>query len=155
VVTDFPGLLEKLKDDDIIVIEKLFQTKLTDLWEALTEKDRMKQWYFDLNEFKPEKGFVFEFTAGDEHKQWKHRCQIIEVIKNRKISYTWQYPGYEGISLVTWELSEEKGGVRLVLKHYGLDTFPQDIPELHKRNFVEGWNSIIGESLENYLGNRN
>lgn len=154
VVNEFPELLEKLNDDDTIVIEKLFQANIDDVWKALTDKDQMKQWYFDLKEFKAEKGFVFEFTAGDEHKKWKHRCQIIEVITYKKISYTWQYPGYEGISLVTWELFKEEGGTKVVLKHFGLDTFPPEVPELHRRNFLEGWNTIIGESLENYLRNR-
>jgi uncharacterized protein YndB with AHSA1/START domain len=36
------------------------------VWLALTEKDLIKQWYFDLPEFRPEVGFIFEFTGGEE-----------------------------------------------------------------------------------------
>jgi uncharacterized protein YndB with AHSA1/START domain len=44
-----------------IVTERLFDAPVATVWKALTDKSKMKKWYFDLPDFKPEKGFQFEF----------------------------------------------------------------------------------------------
>jgi uncharacterized protein YndB with AHSA1/START domain len=122
------------------------------VWNAITDKDQMKQWYFDLKEFKPEVGFEFQFYAGDEKKQWLHLCKITEVVKEKKLTYSWRYDGYSGISYVTFELLPENNKTRLKLTHAGLETFPGDtVPELRKENFAQGWNQIIGKSLKEFL----
>ena len=51
--------------------ERIFKATRKDVWRALTEKDLMKQWYFDLPEFKAEVGFTFKFN--------KHRSPEISV----------------------------------------------------------------------------
>ena len=40
-----------------IVIEKTYEATIAKVWTALTDKDEMKLWYFDLAAFKPEVGF--------------------------------------------------------------------------------------------------
>lgn len=124
------------------------------VWQAITEKDKMKEWYFDLAEFRPEVGFEFSFEAGDKDKSYLHLCKVTEVIEGRKIVYSWRYEGYEGNSFVAWELFEEGGKTRLVLTHSGLETFPESNPDLARKNFETGWNEIIGKSLINYLENK-
>ncbi len=151
LLTDYPQLWETVKDEEPVTVRKEFNAPLSRVWRALTEKNEMKQWYFDLEEFKPEPGFVFEFTAGSEKRRWPHRCKVIEVITGRKLTYTWEYPGYEGRSYVVWEIFEEAGKTVLVLRHYGLDTFPADVPELARTNFADGWNSIIGQALPAFI----
>jgi uncharacterized protein YndB with AHSA1/START domain len=110
----------------------------------------MHEWYFDIDSFKPEVGFEFSFTGGDDKKKYIHLCKIKEVIHGTKISYTWRYDGYEGNSLVSFELSDENNHTRLKLTHEGLDTFPK-IPDLSRENFLKGWNYIIGNSLKEFL----
>ena len=39
------------------VIERVYNAPIQLVWEAITNRDQMKQWYFDLKEFKPEVGF--------------------------------------------------------------------------------------------------
>jgi uncharacterized protein YndB with AHSA1/START domain len=63
-----------------LVIERVFYAPVSVLWTALTDKDEMKQWYFDLKEFKTEPGFRFSFTGGTEEKQYLHLCEVIDVI---------------------------------------------------------------------------
>lgn len=50
------------------VIERTYNAPIKKAWKAITDKDKMKQWYFDIASFKPEVGFEFEFTAGSADK---------------------------------------------------------------------------------------
>lgn len=135
-----------------VIVERVFDADISLVWRAITEREIMKQWYFDLKEFKTVVGFQFEFWGGEEGgKQWKHLCEIREVVPERKLTYSWKYEGYSGMSYVTFELFEEKNGTKLKLTHSGIDTFPADIPELAIHNFENGWNHIINVALKEFF----
>jgi uncharacterized protein YndB with AHSA1/START domain len=133
------------------VIERTYNAPIGKVWRAITNKDDMKQWYFDLAEFKPEIGFEFQFFGGKDEKKYLHLCKITDVVPGTKITYSWRYDGYEGISYVTFELFAEGNRTKVKLTHAGLETFPASNPDLAKENFVQGWNSIIGTSLKEFL----
>ena len=135
---------------EAVVIERTFNAAVARVWEALTDADEMRVWYFDLKEFKPEVGFEFEFTVEHEGTKYHHLCRITEVIPQKKISYTWRYAGEEGDSLVTFELFADGDKTRLKLTHEGLETFPK-LPAYAKTNFETGWTEIIGSSLKQYV----
>lgn len=133
-------------------IERTFTAPSDLIWKAITEKERMKQWYFDLKEFIPKIGFEFRFLGGPEDGiQYEHVCVITEVIHGQKLTYSWRYEGYAGISYVTFELFPEGNNTRIQLTHAGLETFPADNPDFAKENFAEGWTAIIGTSLKEYV----
>jgi len=133
------------------VIEREFDAPVEVLWKAITDKNEMKQWYFDLKEFKAEPGFEFSFTGGKEDRQYLHLCRVTDVIPLKKLSYTWKYDGYPGESKVVFELFPEGKKTRLKLTHLGLETFTADNPDFAKENFVQGWTDIIGTSLMKYI----
>lgn len=133
------------------VIEKMFDASIARVWKAITDKDDMKHWYFDLKDFKPEVDFEFQFYGGKEEKQFLHLCKIIDVIIEKKLTYSWRYDGYAGKSFVTFELFEEGSSTRLKLTHRGLETFPTENPDFAKENFIEGWTQLIGISLKDFL----
>lgn len=134
-----------------ITIERVFNADVKLVWKALTEKEMMKQWYFDLKEFKAIVGFEFEFWGGEDGgKQWKHLCGITEVVPEKKLTYYWKYEGYSGISYVSFELYEQGNGTKLKLTHSGIETFP-DFPELAIHNFEKGWDHIINISLKEFI----
>ena len=134
------------------VIERTYNAPIEKVWKAITDKDQMKQWYFDIAEFKPEVGFEFQFKGGkDESQMYLHLCKITEVIPGKKLTYSWRYDGYEGISYVTFELFKEGTKTRLKLSHAGLETFSRNNPDFAKENFAEGWTQIVGTSLKTYL----
>jgi len=56
-------------NNEPFVIERIYNTPIAKVWSAITNKDEMKNWYFDLEEFKAEVGFKFSFTA--EGKRWR------------------------------------------------------------------------------------
>ena len=71
-----------------LVIERVFDAAIQDVWRAITEKELMKQWYFDLPEFIPEKGFKWELSGGPSpEKQYLHKFEILEVVPFKKLSH--------------------------------------------------------------------
>lgn len=135
-----------------LVIERAFNAPVAQVWKAITDADEMRNWYFDLKEFKPQLGFEFQFVVEHESKVYDHRCRITELIPHKKLAYTWRYEGQPGESLVTMELFQEGGGTRLKLTHEGLETFPKH-PAYDRGSFSKGWTEIIGTSLKNHLEN--
>jgi uncharacterized protein YndB with AHSA1/START domain len=134
-------------------IEETYPATAAQVWKAITDKDQMKVWYFDLAEFKPEVGFEFRFWGGPaEDRQYLHICRITEVIPEKKLVHSWEYDGYTGSTLVSFELFEEtQNRTRLKLTHQGLDTFPKENSDFAQSNFLEGWTFLIGTSLKNFL----
>jgi uncharacterized protein YndB with AHSA1/START domain len=133
-----------------VMVEHIYNAPVPQVWNAITIKEQMKQWYFDVDAFKPEPGFEFTFIGKNEGRSFVHLCRITEVIPNKKIAYTWRYKDYEGSSLVTFELFAEGEKTRLKLTHTGIESFP-DKPDFAKKNFVEGWTYLISKSLPEFL----
>lgn len=135
-----------------LIVERIFNASSERVWSAITNKEEMKIWYFQLAEFEAEAGFKFEFTGGPSpEKQYVHLCEVTDVIPGKKLTYSWSYKGYPGISYVTFELFPQGSKTLLKLTHTGLESFPESNPDFKVDNFVEGWNSIINESLKKYL----
>ena len=74
-----------------IKVEGIFDARSNEIWEALTDKNKMREWYFDIKDFKLEVGFDFQFYAGDGKKQYLHICKIKEAVPGKKVSYSWKY----------------------------------------------------------------
>lgn len=134
------------------VIERVFDAPIGKVWKAITDKEDMKKWYFDIPAFKPELGAEFQFggknKTGDRY--YVHLCKITEIVPGKKLKYSWRYEGYPGMTYVTFELFEEGNKTRLKLTHEGLETFPADNKDLAKGNFVTGWTNILS-SLKKFM----
>ncbi len=133
------------------VIERTLNASPEKVWEAITDRDQMKQWYFDIAEFKPEVGFEFTFAGESEENTYVHLCKITEVETGKKLQYSWRYDQYPGKSFVTFELFPEGNKTRLKLTHEGLETFPTDNKDFARSSFEDGWNYIIGKSIVEFL----
>ena len=135
---------------EAIIVERTFDAPVERVWTALTDANEMRQWYFDLKEFKPEIGFEFEFIVEHEGNSYHHLCRVTEVVPQKKIAYTWRYKGQPGDSLVTIEVSPDGEKTRLKLTHSGIETFPQT-PAYARKNFEAGWAAIIGTELKQFV----
>lgn len=139
-------------NNEPIIIERTYNAPVEKVWSALTDRDVMKKWYFDVPEFRAETGTEFTFTGGpDESRQYKHLCRVTQAIPNKVIAYTWRYKGYPGDSEVTFELFPEGELTRLKLTHTGLESFGTENPDLAKHNFVAGWTEIVNTMLTEFL----
>ena len=132
------------------VIERTYQATGEKVWQAITDKVKMKQWYFDVSDFKPKVGFEFQFTGENEGIIYRHLCKVIAVETGKKLSYSWTYDGFPGYSVVTFELFSEGDKTRVKLTHEGLETFP-DMKDFKRENFVGGWTQIIGKNLKEFV----
>jgi uncharacterized protein YndB with AHSA1/START domain len=138
-----------------VLLERLLDAPVSSVWQAITDKDEMKKWYFDLPEFKAEVGFKFQFVGckenGEDSVEYVHLCEVTEVIPEKRLTYSWCYDGYSGISFVTFELFEADEKTLLRLSHKGIESFPKENPDFAIHNFEEGWSQIIGRSLIDFL----
>lgn len=136
-----------------LVVERTYDNaSVKKVWQALTDPEKVRQWYFDIPGFKAEVGFEFEFTAGETGgKQYRHLCRITEVIPEKKLAYTWRYDGYPGNSEVSFELAPEDNGTKVTITHSGLETFPQDSSSFKRESFNEGWTYFLSKALPEFL----
>jgi uncharacterized protein YndB with AHSA1/START domain len=135
---------------DAVVVERLFDAPVATVWKALTDVEQMRQWYFDLKDFKPQVGFEFEFVVEHEGNSYHHLCKITEVVPQKKIAYSWRYKDEPGDSLVTFEMVPDGNGTRLKLTHTGIETFPKT-QAYARKNFEAGWTAIIGSELKEFV----
>ena len=134
------------------VIERTYSAPVDKVWQAITDKEQMKEWYFTLNDFKPEVGFEFTFPGqGTKGEKYIHLCKITEVDPGKKLTYSWRYENLPGNSFVTFELFGEGDKTRLRLTHTGLETFVTDNPDFAKESFAKGWTELIGNLLKAYV----
>ncbi|SFW78142.1 SRPBCC family protein [Chitinophaga sancti] len=137
--------------NQVIVIEETFNAPVEKVWQALTDKEKMKQWYFNLDDFKAERGFKFSFPGqGHKGEQYIHLCEVTIAVPLQKLQYSWQYKDYEGYSTVTFELFDEGDKTKLKLTHEGLDSFPRH-PDFAADSFSRGWTHLMTISLKEYL----
>jgi uncharacterized protein YndB with AHSA1/START domain len=120
------------------------------VWNALTDKEQLKQWCFDMNAFKPEPGFEFQFYGEKDGTKFLHLCKVLEAEPQKKMKWLWSYQGVAGETYVTFELFPQEDQTTLRLTHDNLESLPQD-ENYAKQNFVEGWNMILGELLPKFL----
>jgi uncharacterized protein YndB with AHSA1/START domain len=140
----------KSESAEAVIVERTLNAPVARVWKALIDVDQMREWYFDLKEFKPQVGFEFEFVVEHEGNTYHHLCKVTEVVPQKKIAYTWRYKGEPGNSLVTIELFPESNMTRLRLTHEGLETFPKT-PAYARKNFEQGWTQIIGTELKQFV----
>ena len=129
--------------------------KITDsaakVWQALTDKSQMKEWYFDIPDFELKTGAVFNFYEPGEAKQYHHRCRILEIVPEKKFSHTWTHPSHsKGESVVTWLLNHENGVTEVTLQHEGTENFADAGEAFAPENYQMGWNGFMA-ILKNYV----
>ena len=134
------------------IIERTYQASISKVWNALTDKDQMKKWYFDLPEFKAEIGFEFQFYGqGRKGEKYLHICKVTEVIFEKKLTYCWRYHNYPGNSFVSFELFEDGNNTRIKLTHEGIHSFENNNPDFAKESFAAGWTELISSSLKKFI----
>ena len=139
------------QDANPIELEKLLDAPIDIVWRAIAERDVMKQWYFDVPAFEARVGALFEFSGGPPERQYRHLCEVLEVVPGKVLAYSWRYDGYAGNSRLRFELFDKGENTLLRLSHTGIPTFPADNPDFAIGNFAMGWDAIINTELPKFL----
>lgn len=132
-------------DTAVIVIERTYDAPSERVWDALTNVNKLNQWFFKLEDFKAELGFAFSFSGNDNGVKVVHECVITEIVPGRKLSYSFIYQGYPQKSNVTFALFPEGGKTRLVLTHSELEEFSKGSPQYAREKFMGGWTYLVNK----------
>lgn len=124
------------------------------VWNAITDKEQMKQWYFDISDFELGEHKTFNFFEPGDAKKFHHHCEILEVIPNKKLKHSWTYPDYtHDRTIVKWELQPEDNGTLIKLTHKGLENFDHLGADFRKESYEAGWNEIVTKNLKEFVEN--
>ena len=135
-----------------IVVEQTFNASIKAVWNAITEIDQMRQWFFNnIEDFKPEVGFKTQFNITSEKRNFLHLWTITEVEPFKKIVYNWKYKEYIGNSFVHFELFEEKNETKLRVTSIVTEEFPNNIPEFEPESCRTGWDYFIKQNLKEFI----
>lgn len=140
-------------DTAVIVIERTYDATVGQVWDALTDIDKLNQWFFKLEEFKAAPGFAFNFSGNDNGVKVVHECVITEVVPMSKLSYSFIYSGFPQKSHVTFALFPDGEKTRLVLTHSELEEMSKGSPMFGREKFLGGWTYLTGK-LDEYLANK-
>ena len=139
---------------DNVKISVKVNAPLDKVWNAITNKEQMKNWYFDVPDFEPKIGNNFSFYGGDENEEYHHFCEIVDLIPNEKLKYSWPYTEIsKENTLVKWELKPENEGTIVTLTHKGLEAFEHLGENFKIHSFRKGWEDIVGKSLKEFVEN--
>lgn len=135
-----------------IVVSQHYRKTTSRVWQAITKLEEMKQWFFEnIPDFKPQVGFKIRFSVSTPNHDFIHEWEILEVVPEEKISYSWCYEGFKGYSTVTFSLAEKNNGCELTVQCKGIESFPQNMEEFKPQSCRQGWEYFIQEQLTNYL----
>jgi uncharacterized protein YndB with AHSA1/START domain len=90
--------------------ETLVEATPEEVWEALTQEDRLEEWLAPEVELDPVEGGEIAVRDGDEE-----RTGTVETIEEReRLAFTWSRPG-EGESFVEFTIEALPGGSRVTV----------------------------------------
>ena len=95
-----------------VVVEREVPYSPEKIWRALTQPHLIEEWLMKID-FKPVEDHRFNLR-GD----WGAvDCQVLEVERNKTLSYTWAAMGLD--SVVTWTLTPTRTGTHLRMEQSG------------------------------------
>ncbi|MCX7874860.1 MAG: SRPBCC domain-containing protein [Melioribacteraceae bacterium] len=138
--------------DAPIIVEQKFNVSTSTLWNALTDINEMRKWYFEnIPDFKPVKGFTTKFKVVSGERVFIHNWEVVDVIPFELIKYVWSFDGYKGKSTSEFKILTEDNFTTLILTIIISEDFEDNIPEFERGSCIAGWNYFINEKLKNFL----
>lgn len=132
-----------------LVKEFNYNVPIETVWQALTDTDKMKQWYFpQLQKFEPVVGYKFQFT--DDSAEYRKEWIVTQVTEGKRLAHSWAYQGYPGSSEVIFDLFAEGNKTGLRVTQTGLESFPGH-PHFKRERFERGWDNLLGQNLKQLL----
>lgn len=138
----------------VFIIKRVYQAPVDLVWEVITKREHLKNWYFDFTEdWKLSIGAVFEWEAGDtESKLWLHRGEMLDIVDQKLLKHSWEYPGYSGYSVLSWNLQAlNNTTTEIELTHDFTIPFDVTVKAFDRSNFEAGWTHILSINLQEYL----
>jgi uncharacterized protein YndB with AHSA1/START domain len=126
------------------------------VWVAITDRRALAEWLMP-NDHEPVRGHQFRFqTDPAPFCGAITLCEVLEADPPRKLVWSWidqnekrPHPPGTRPSTVTWTLSPENGGTRLVLVHDGLEIYPW----WQRAMLRMGWGHMVRRWIEKVAAN--
>jgi uncharacterized protein YndB with AHSA1/START domain len=138
-----------------LVKEIILDAPLPKVWDAISTLEGFRSWFLPIDDFKPEKGFVFHASCIHENKTILTTLIIKEIEADKKLSFYWytdDYPDDEGKELISIELSDENGKTKLILTHTGFeDTQAFKDFNLTQNEIEKGWEYLFSKLKELFI----
>jgi uncharacterized protein YndB with AHSA1/START domain len=139
-----------------VVVNESFSISRKKLWDIITQPHHMTKWFFEnIPNFMAEVGFETAFDVKSDTRVFPHQWKITEVIPHQKIVYDWHYEGYDGRSIVSFELEDDGLNTQLVVTHINTQPYDESIPEFKQESCNQGWNYFIKDRLKSYIESLN
>lgn len=141
----------KIVERDRIVHEIVYPHPRQQVWEALTDRQRLSDWLMETD-FEPRLGchFVFLDHTVEADSTGVIECEIVALAPPRRLAYTWASPPKLHPTLVSWTLDELETGTRVQLVHSGFAAGGE--AGLTIRDYLEwGWGGLLHEELLDHL----
>ena len=137
---------------DNVIIKQRVNAPIDKVWNAITDRSQMKEWYFDIADFKADLHTEFSFYEPGGENKYQHHGEILEVIPKAKLKHSWSYPEIsKEKTIVKWNLQDEGDKTLVILTHKGLENFVHLGEEFSKDAFDKGWTEIVSIKLKNYM----
>lgn len=88
------------------------------VFKHLTERKRLTGWFVDAATLSPRKGGRYRFAWSDGPV---HTGKVLEFVRGRHLTLTWQWPGHEALGVTRLKISVEPkaGGTVVKFVHSG------------------------------------
>jgi uncharacterized protein YndB with AHSA1/START domain len=136
---------------NIITVQQQLNAPVQVVWQALTNATQMKNWYFATEDFIAEPGFGFVMYGEKDGNYFPIHCCILEVVTNKRLSYSWKEESLGAATIVNFELLEIGPHTLLTLTHTGLKNTAPTLTHLAAARQMTGWENIIQQSLKDYV----
>ena len=129
-----------------VELDEILESPPPRVWTALTDPAMLGRWLMP-NDFEPRVGKRFTFGP-DCPAAWEGdvTCEVLELVPNERMVWSWQTSGMESPTRVVFELSPSGTGTRLRLLHLG----DADGPIV--RDLKGGWPGKVARLAEVALG---
>jgi uncharacterized protein YndB with AHSA1/START domain len=133
-----------------ITVDQFLAHSPAKVWHALTDADLLARWLMP-NDFRPLVGHRFTFRTEPRPQQGFDgivHCEVLDLEPERLLRIAWR--GGRLDTTVTWTLTPEGRGTRLLLEHAGFD--PDD--PIQRQAFTimgGGWRSNVMAALGRLL----
>jgi len=143
MTSDTRGVVTPGDDGATVRFERRYATSVEDLWDALTDRDRVGRWlgplYGDLRA-----GGRYELRMGDDLPGGDQNAvgDVLECDPPFRLAVSWAFPG-EVVTRIEVEVRADGDGAVLLLTHGGLT-------EPAARGYGGGWHAsldLLGDAL--------
>lgn len=107
-----------------LIKEFHYNAPIDKVWQALTNIDKLLQWYFpQLQKFEPVVGYRFQFE--DDGAAYQKEWIVTKVAAGKMLAHSWAYKGYSGSSEVIFDVFPDSNAATLRVTQTGLESFSQ------------------------------